>query len=61
MRAQLLSVAALVTLSAVACGAEPGARWWAFEPLARPEVPERAHPVDHLIRTKLRDKGLSLS
>ena len=60
MRCRLLSVAVLLALSAVAFGAEPKA-WWAFEPVARPKVPDRAHPVDHFVRAKLAEKGLSLS
>ena len=57
---RLLSVAVLLALSAVALGAEPKG-WWAFEPLMRPKVPERTNPVDHFIRAKLVNKGLSLS
>ena len=57
---RLLSILTLLALAAVAFGAEPEA-WWAFEPVARPTVPERGNPVDHFVRAKLSDKGLSLS
>ena len=60
MRCRLLSIAVLLALSVVAFGAEPKA-WWAFQPIAPPKVPERTNPVDHFIRAKLSDKGLSLS
>ena len=56
MRCRLLSVAVLL-LSAVAFAAEPSRAWWAFEPIARPKVPERANPVDYFVRSKLGDKG----
>ncbi|AMV26016.1 hypothetical protein VT84_16575 [Gemmata sp. SH-PL17] len=68
MRTRLLSLAVLLALSAVAFGAEPGNVWWAFRPLSRPTVPDvsatktaPANPVDQFIRTKLKDKGLSLA
>ena len=57
---RLLSATVLLALSAVAFGAQPKT-WWAFEPLARPKVQERTNPVDHFIRAKLSDKGLSLA
>jgi hypothetical protein len=60
MRCRLLSVAVFLLLSAVCFGAEPKA-WWAFEPIARPKVPERTNSVDHLIRAKLSDRVLSLA
>src|SRR4051812_41704215 len=60
MRARLLSVAVLLSLATVAFGAEPKT-WWAFEPLARPAAPDRGNAVDHFVRAKLSDKGLSLT
>ena len=57
---RLLSVAVLLALCAAAFGVEPKT-WWAFQPVARPAVPERTNPVDHFIRAKLNDKRLSLS
>jgi hypothetical protein len=35
--------------------------WWSFRALKRPDAPENGNPVDHFIRAKLRDKGLSLA
>src|SRR5207237_360772 len=35
--------------------------WWSFRALKRPAVPAAGNPVDHFVRAKLRDKGLSLS
>lgn len=57
---RFLSVAVLLALATVAFGAEPQ-KWWAFERLAPAKVPARAHPFDHLVQAKLRDRGLSLS
>jgi mono/diheme cytochrome c family protein len=37
-------------------------RWWAFQPVMRPAVPDRAkHPVDAFLRAKLSDRGLSFA
>ena len=39
-------------------------RWWAFQPVKRPAVPEAgksANPIDRFLSAKLSDKGLSLS
>ena len=41
--------------------ASTSADWWSFKPVKRPAVPAGDNPVDHFIRTKLRDKGLSPS
>ncbi|MFM8274828.1 MAG: DUF1549 domain-containing protein, partial [Gemmata sp.] len=60
MRARLLCVTVLLALARTGSGAEQKA-WWAFEPLAPPQAPGREHPVDHFVRAKLRDRGLSLS
>jgi mono/diheme cytochrome c family protein len=42
---------------------EDAKKWWAFQPVKRPEVPPGPfkNPVDAFIATKLGDKGLSLS
>ncbi|MBP3957896.1 DUF1549 domain-containing protein [Gemmata sp. G18] len=68
MRTRLLSTAALLALSAVAFGAEPGNVWWAFQPLNRPTTPEApntktppTNPIDRFVLAKLKDKGLSLA
>ena len=37
------------------------ADWWSFKPLKKPAIPAGANPIDHFIRTKLSDKGLSPS
>jgi hypothetical protein len=58
---RLPSLVLLLALSAVAFGAEPEKPWWAFQPIARPKAPEGTHPVDHFVRVKLSDKGLTLS
>ena len=34
-----------------------GRDWWAFQPVKPPAVPVGVNPVDHLIRTKLAEKG----
>ena len=26
--------------------------WWAYRPLAEPEVPEGVHPIDHLLEAR---------
>ena len=41
-----------------------GAPWgehWAFVKPARPAIPEGENPIDHLVRTALRDEGLEMS
>ena len=35
--------------------------WWSFKPLAKPTVPAGANPIDHLVRAKLKEKGLTPS
>jgi mono/diheme cytochrome c family protein len=35
------------------------ADWWSFKPLTRPTVPTGVNPVDHFIRAKLKEKGLT--
>jgi len=50
MRFFALSI--LLGLSAGALGAEPQT-WWAFEPITRPKVPDRTHPVDYFVRARL--------
>ena len=43
---------------------EEGAEYqghWAFEPLANPEIPEGAHPIDHLIDRRLVKEGIDAS
>ncbi len=37
------------------------ADWWSFKPVARAAVPAGAHPVDHFVRAKLKEKGLAPS
>jgi mono/diheme cytochrome c family protein len=37
------------------------ADWWSFKPLKKATVPAGTNPVDHFIRAKLSEKGLSLS
>jgi mono/diheme cytochrome c family protein len=37
------------------------ANWWSFKPIKKPVVPEGANPIDHLIRAKLKEKGLTPS
>lgn len=37
------------------------AGWWSFKPLTKTAVPAGANPVDHFIRAKLREKGLTPS
>jgi hypothetical protein len=59
MRCRLLAVIVLLAVVARLPGADKP--WWAFEPVARPTVPDRAHPVDHLVRAKLTAKGLTLA
>ncbi|MBM3979648.1 MAG: DUF1553 domain-containing protein [Planctomycetes bacterium] len=59
MRCRFLTVVVLLALVARAPGADKP--WWAFEPVARPTVPDRAHPLDHLVRAKLAAKGLTLA
>ncbi len=36
-----------------------GLTGWAYEPIARPAVPESAHPIDALVRARLREAGLA--
>ncbi|QJW99615.1 DUF1549 and DUF1553 domain-containing protein [Frigoriglobus tundricola] len=57
---RFLSLVLLLGLSGVVRGAEPP-MWWAFEPITRPKVPDRTHPVDHFILARLGDKALSLA
>ncbi len=40
---------------------ENPADWWSFKPLKKPAVPAGANPIDHFIRAKHSDNGLSLS
>ncbi len=37
------------------------ANWWSFKPLKKPAVPAGANPIDHFVRAKLSDSGLSPS
>src|SRR5262245_29158183 len=54
-------VVLLLLAAATACVDEPAKLWWSFQPLARPQAPAGENPVDHFVRAKLRDNGLSLS
>jgi hypothetical protein len=36
-------------------------KWWAVQPIAEVEVPEKGHAVDYLIQRKLADQGLKLA
>ena len=38
---------------------EAAKQHWAFQPVAPPLVPTGVHPIDHLIRAKLTEKGLT--
>ncbi len=58
---RLLSLVVLLALVALAPGAEPPKTWWAFQPVTRAKVPDRAHPIDYFVRAKLNDKALSLA
>ena len=44
---------------------EDAKKWWAFQPVRKPEIPnpksEVRNPIDAFIAAKLADKGLSLS
>jgi mono/diheme cytochrome c family protein len=35
------------------------ADWWSFKPIKKPDVPGDANPIDHFVRTKLKEKGLT--
>jgi mono/diheme cytochrome c family protein len=37
------------------------ADWWSFTPLKKPAVPAGANPIDHFVRAKLKEKGLTPS
>jgi mono/diheme cytochrome c family protein len=37
------------------------ADWWSLKPLTKPAVPAGANPIDHFIRAKLKEKGLTPS
>ena len=37
------------------------ADWWSFKPLKKSAIPNGTNPIDHFVRTKLSDKGLSPS
>ncbi len=38
-----------------------GYDWWSLQPVKRPALPAGANAIDHFVRAKLRDNGLSLS
>lgn len=38
-----------------------GYDWWSLQPVKRPAVPAGANAIDHFVRKKLNDNGLSLS
>ncbi|MBX9627517.1 MAG: DUF1549 domain-containing protein [Gemmataceae bacterium] len=38
-----------------------GLDWWSLQPVKRPAIPDGANPVDHLVRAKLAEKGLTPS
>ena len=62
MRYRFCSVAVLFVVAvATAAANDAPANWWSFQPIARPKSPERDNPVDHFVRAKLSDKGLSLA
>jgi hypothetical protein len=60
------AVMVLIASAAVAAGGEPAKDWWAVQPLARPAQPgptdsARHNPLDHFIRARLQEAGLSPS
>jgi hypothetical protein len=38
-----------------------GRDWWSLQPVKRPEVPKGVNPIDHFIRARLSDRGMSLA
>jgi mono/diheme cytochrome c family protein len=47
--------------AAVAAEPDAASTHWAFQPVRKPEVPDGQNPIDHLIRAKLTEKGLTPS
>jgi hypothetical protein len=36
-----------------------GRDWWSLQPIKKPDVPKGTNPIDHFIRAKLSDRGMS--